>query len=59
MATNYINRLQAENAELKAELDRIREGITDLRAYLVSDKFSKDTTVQTRDVLHRIEEIQI
>ena len=36
---NYITNLQTENAELKAQVEGLREGLTDLLSYLGSSKF--------------------
>ena len=47
---NYIKQLQAEN-------EALREGYAYLRAYLLSDKYSQDTTVNRDDILLRIMEI--
>lgn len=54
---NYIKRLENENRVLGAELVALKTGLGDLRSYLESQKFYEETTVQVRDVLHRIEEI--
>ena len=45
-----------ELAAAKARLDALEQGITDLRAYLISEKFHVDTTVQVTDVLLRLSE---
>jgi hypothetical protein len=47
---NYIKRLEAENKIYK-------ETINDLLAYLRSEKFHIDTTVQTQDIFNRIDEM--
>lgn len=52
--TNYIHRLQDENAALTRELEALRAGLADLRGYLNSPKFGADTTVQVGDVLARL-----
>ena len=44
-------------AQNQAELAALRQGLEDLRAYLTSDKFADDKSVNTRDVLHRMYEI--
>lgn len=51
----YIHRLQDENAELRQQLADTREELTELVRYLSSAKFAEDTTVQTRDVLNRLQ----
>ena len=49
--------LTAENEELRTRIDAANDGIMILKAYLTSDKFAVDPTVQTRDVLNRMESI--
>ena len=44
---NYIKRLQEENAELQAHINRIQEVTMDLMAYAQSDKFSGDGDIGT------------
>ena len=53
---NYIKKLQAENAEKADQIAAYRLAMRELRNYLLSGKFSKDPTVQTRDVLYRLEQ---
>lgn len=53
---NYIKKLEAENARRQAEIDARDAAIAELRDYLLSSKFSVDPTVQTRDVLTRLEQ---
>jgi hypothetical protein len=53
---NYIKRLEKENLALSADKKAYQKTIADLRAYLLSDKFSEDPTVQSRDVLHRLDQ---
>ena len=48
-----------ENTELKLEILKAHEAITELRAYLQSPKFHQDPTVQTADVLRRLEEVRL
>lgn len=54
---NYIKRLQTENAELQAQINRIQEVAMDLMAYAQSEKFSGDgdigTYVSKYDVIAR------
>lgn len=40
---NYIKRLQQENAELKAQLERTHESAMDLWTYCASEKFQGPT----------------
>lgn len=55
---NYIQRLKAENESYKqAAADALQE-LSYLRQYLLSDKFREDTTVQTSDVLRRIDPVR-
>ena len=55
---NYIKQLQQDKAELEQELATISEGISDIYRYLSLPKFDADTTVQTRDILLRLDEIK-
>ena len=54
---NYIKRLQQENADLQAQIERIQEVTMDLMAYAQSDKFSGasyiGTYISKHDVIHR------
>ncbi len=54
---NYINRLEAVNADQASEISRLRAGIVELESYLTSSKFESDNTVQCRDVLIRLREV--
>tara|TARA_R100001126_G_C4725665_1_gene101381 strand:+ start:134 stop:343 length:210 start_codon:yes stop_codon:yes gene_type:complete len=51
--------LAKENNELKHDILEAHEAITELRAYLQSSKFHQDPTVQTADVLRRLEEVRL
>ena len=55
---NYIQTLQTENAQKDAELRALYAGLTELKAYLTSDKFADDNSVQVRDVLTRLHEAE-
>lgn len=55
---NHIHNLQIEIARLTAEKEAYKDGLYDLRIYLNSEKFYKDTTVQCADVLMRLTEIR-
>lgn len=55
---NYIKKLESELRASQEELRQLKDGITELKSYLQSEKFWMDTTVQTRDVLNRLEEAQ-
>ena len=48
-----------ENTELKLEIAKAHEALTELKAYLQSAKFHRDTTVQTTDVLRRLDEVRL
>lgn len=56
---NYITQLENELKEVRAELCGLKCGLIDVEAYLLTDKFSIDTTVQTKDVLNRISEAKM
>ena len=57
---NYINKLQAENAELKSRVDAADAAIRELRVYLASNKFTGNPEselhgyVSVRDVDRRL-----
>ena len=51
---NYINRLENELAEKTTELDTLQRELNTFRAYLATDKFAVDTTIQVRDVENRL-----
>ena len=54
---NYIVKLQAANKQYQSDMDYVTDWMINLEAYLLSPKFHEDTTVQTRDVLLRLEEL--
>ena len=56
MATHGEKTITIDRLECQA--DTVAESITELRAYLQSDKFWSDPTVQVQDVLTRLAEIQ-
>jgi len=45
--------------DLKLEIAKADDDINDLRAYLLSDKFHADPTVQVSDVLRRLEGVKL
>jgi hypothetical protein len=45
--------------ELKIEIARANDSLDDLKAYLLSEKFHQDPTVQVRDVLRRLEGVAL
>ena len=51
--------LAQENTELKLEIAKAHEALTELKAYLQSPKFYRDTTVQTSDILRRLDEVKL
>ena len=53
---NHIQQQQARIDGQQAEIAALRAGMLELTIYLTSDKFSQDKTVQTSDVLLRLEE---
>lgn len=44
---------------LKMNISRAVDDLNDVKAYLLSAKFHKDTTVQVADVLRRLEEVRL
>ena len=55
---NYIKQLQDDKVRLAAATNAALTGLADMLAYLHSDKFVEDPTVQVQDVINRIREIQ-
>lgn len=55
---SYIKDLQKIAKARNQVILKAQEEINNLKTYLLSDKFREDTTVQTSDVLHRLEEIK-
>lgn len=53
---NYIKRLENDLRQAQTELTGLKCGLTDLKSYLMSEKFWTDTTVQTDDVLRRLQD---
>lgn len=53
--THYVATLKQDLAEEKARNFLTGEAITRLQVYLESEKFSTDTTVETSDVLRRLQ----
>ena len=54
---NYIVKLQAANKQFQSDMDYVTDWMINLEAHLLSSKFHQDTTVQTRDILLRLEEL--
>jgi len=52
-------KLALENTELKLEVLKAHEALQELREYLQSPKFYEDPTVQTADVLRRLNEVKL
>ncbi len=55
---HHTHTMQATIAAQQAELETLKAGLADVRRYLLSEKFRQDTTVQTRDVLTRLDEVE-
>ncbi len=45
--------------DLKLEIAKADDDLNDLRAYLLSDKFKEDSTVQVSDVLRHLEAVKL
>ena len=57
---NYIKKLEMENKELKAEIERMREGMQEIRIYIASPKFTSaplEDYVNTGDIEMRLSEV--
>lgn len=52
--TNYITRLENELREKTVELDALQRELNEFRAYLATDKFAVDPTIQVQDVENRL-----
>jgi len=50
-------KLHEQVNQLKAEKEVLLEGIKEIKQYLYSDKFKKDTTVQISDIDLRLNEM--
>lgn len=50
-------KLHEQVKSLKVENEALKDGLHLLQVYLQSSKFDMDTTVQAKDVLHRLSEI--
>lgn len=53
---NHIKRLEMQRDIAQAEADALREGLRAIRAYVLSDKFKADPTVQVQDIVLRVAE---
>ena len=51
-------KLHIQVKQLKKEKEILQEGINEIRRYLMSEKFHKDTSVNRQDILNRFEDIQ-
>ena len=58
MMMNYIKQIQDDKMRLAAATNAALTGLADMLAYLHSDKFREDPTVQVQDVINRIREVQ-
>ena len=54
---NYIRKLQEANKQLQSDMDYVTDWMINLEAYLLSSKFHQDPTVQTGDILLRLNEL--
>jgi cell division protein FtsB len=54
---NYIKKLQQENEELKDDIKKIKDDVTDLFIYLQSSKFQEDNYVNRSDIFLRLENV--
>ncbi len=54
---NHIRDLKIRRISAETELGTLLIGIQELKGYLLSSKFSIDTTVQVKDVLLRLDEV--
>ena len=55
---NHIKKLQNNNQVRQYAINEFKSGIKDLKNYLLSSKFYNDPTVQVKDVLNRLAEIE-
>jgi len=53
---NYIKYLESENKNNAARICAFAATIQDIQEYLLSDKFFTDPTVQTQDILTRLQQ---
>jgi hypothetical protein len=53
---NYIHKLESDVEDLKNQVEAHKEVDRELRSYLALDKFKNDTTVQTSDIYHHLNE---
>lgn len=53
---NHINKLQIENASLKAKIAALENGFNEIRSYLNLPKLSQDIMVNKNDIILRIDE---
>ena len=54
---NYIKQLKLDKEAAELTNYRYKLGLQDIAGYLVSDKFDDDTTVQVKDILLRLAEV--
>jgi hypothetical protein len=50
-------RIHEQNEVLKEQVKILKDGITEIKAYLNSSKFDIDTNVNKQDILNRIQEM--
>jgi len=58
MASNHIANQATQIVAKDAELQAMRDGMSDLITYLTSSKFAEDRSVNVNDVILRVREIQ-
>jgi hypothetical protein len=54
---NYISKLQEANKQLQSDMDYVTTWMINLERYMLSSKFHEDPTVQTGDILLRLNEL--
>lgn len=54
---NYIKRIQQANEQYQSDMNYITDWMISLEKYLLSSKFHVDPTVQTGDILLRLNEL--
>ena len=55
---NHIKKLEVVAASYTEQILDARDCLNNLRAYLQSDKFHNDPTIQVQDVLNRLEPLR-
>ena len=55
---NWVKKIQAANEQLNSDMKYVTDWMFDLERYLLSSKFHVDPTVQTGDILLRLNELE-